>query len=87
MGQVTPHAADQKHSAETPQLQGTGHISLHDISRSHLAWSAPQFIVKAQPAERSLRAFLTEGGRALHQTCVHSAEHPPTALVYPANQD
>lgn len=57
--------ADQEHCAEIPQLQGIGHISLINISRSHLAWSAHRFIAETQPAELHRESLSHKGGKAL----------------------
>lgn len=63
--QVIPLFADQERCAEIQQLQGIGHISLINISRSHLAWSAHRFIAKTQPAELHYESLSHKGGKAL----------------------
>lgn len=58
-------SAGQECCVEIPQLQGIGHISLINISRSHLAWSAHRFIAETHPAELHRESFSHKEGNAL----------------------
>lgn len=63
--QAVPLLADQEHCAEIAQLKGIGHISLINVSRSHLAWSAHRFTAETQPAELHCESLSHKGGKAL----------------------